>query len=175
MLLVDETVASGIDCDACCSGDTHDFLPLHFARRKNDRCLLATFIRAELDRPRAPVDGNHPYPNDAEWSPAHRGPLHGLHLMLITSISRRNLIDCCAPSIPVSRKLAFRHRRDAKKRSPRTAASGSTVLSWRSVRLRLARLPKGVSWAHLAKGAWLAGIGFTISLLRKLSFTKHGW
>jgi hypothetical protein len=49
MLLVDETVASGVDCDAWCSGVAHDFLPLHFDRRGDGRCLQATLIRARLN------------------------------------------------------------------------------------------------------------------------------
>jgi hypothetical protein len=49
VLLVDETVASGIDCDAWCSGIAHDCLPLHFDRREDDGCLLATFNQAKPD------------------------------------------------------------------------------------------------------------------------------
>ena len=41
---------------------------------------------------------------------------------------------------------------------------GITLFSWVAVKLRLARLPAGVRWSHLAGAAWLAGIGFTMSL-----------
>ncbi len=41
---------------------------------------------------------------------------------------------------------------------------GVTLFSWLAVRLRLARLPDGVRWAHIVGVAALAGIGFTVSL-----------
>jgi NhaA family Na+:H+ antiporter len=40
-----------------------------------------------------------------------------------------------------------------------------------AVRLGLARLPAGVQWKHLMGAAWLAGIGFTMSLfIAQLAF-----
>jgi Na+:H+ antiporter, NhaA family len=42
--------------------------------------------------------------------------------------------------------------------------TGITAFSWVAVKIGFARLPSGVRWAHLAGGAWLAGIGFTMSL-----------
>jgi NhaA family Na+:H+ antiporter len=42
--------------------------------------------------------------------------------------------------------------------------AGITVFAWAAVRLGLARLPSGVAWKHLVGAAWLAGIGFTMSL-----------
>lgn len=41
---------------------------------------------------------------------------------------------------------------------------GIFLFSWLAVRLRLARLPEGVSWSILLAGGVLAGIGFTMSL-----------
>jgi NhaA family Na+:H+ antiporter len=41
---------------------------------------------------------------------------------------------------------------------------GITLLSWLAVRVRLAELPKGVTWKQLFSASWLAGIGFTMSL-----------
>ena len=41
---------------------------------------------------------------------------------------------------------------------------GITLFAWTAVRLGLARLPSGVAWKHLVGAAWLAGIGFTMSL-----------
>jgi NhaA family Na+:H+ antiporter len=41
---------------------------------------------------------------------------------------------------------------------------GISVFSWIAVRTGLARLPSGVEWKHLTGAAWLAGIGFTMSL-----------
>ena len=53
--------------------------------------------------------------------------------------------------------------------------TGITAFSWAAVRLGFARLPRGVSWAHLAGGAWLAGIGFTMSLfIAQLAFGEPG-
>ena len=41
-----------------------------------------------------------------------------------------------------------------------------------AVKLGVARLPHGVSWAHLLGAAWLGGIGFTMSLfISQLAFT----
>jgi NhaA family Na+:H+ antiporter len=41
---------------------------------------------------------------------------------------------------------------------------GIVLFSWAAVRLRLARLPDGVSWKVMAGAGCLAGIGFTMSL-----------
>jgi NhaA family Na+:H+ antiporter len=41
---------------------------------------------------------------------------------------------------------------------------GIVLFSWLAVRTRLAKLPEGISWAILAAGGVLAGIGFTMSL-----------
>ncbi len=41
---------------------------------------------------------------------------------------------------------------------------GVASFSWLAVRSGLARLPGGVTWRHVYGGAWLAGIGFTMSL-----------
>jgi NhaA family Na+:H+ antiporter len=41
---------------------------------------------------------------------------------------------------------------------------GITLLAWLVVKLRLADLPFGVTWAQLSSASWLAGIGFTMSL-----------
>jgi len=42
---------------------------------------------------------------------------------------------------------------------------GVTAFSWLAVRLRIARLPAGTTWATLVPVACLAGIGFTVSIL----------
>ncbi len=42
---------------------------------------------------------------------------------------------------------------------------GITAAAWLAVRLRLARLPRGTTWAALLSVACLAGIGFTVSIL----------
>jgi NhaA family Na+:H+ antiporter len=50
--------------------------------------------------------------------------------------------------------------------------AGIALFSWVAVRLGIARLPSGVRWVHLLGGAWLAGIGFTMSLfIAQLAFT----
>ena len=41
---------------------------------------------------------------------------------------------------------------------------GITLFAWLAVRIRLADLPKGVTWKQLFAASWLAGIGFTMSL-----------
>jgi NhaA family Na+:H+ antiporter len=41
---------------------------------------------------------------------------------------------------------------------------GVMFFSWLAIRLKLAQLPSGVSWQQLHGAAWLAGIGFTMSL-----------
>ncbi|HEX6058870.1 MAG TPA: Na+/H+ antiporter NhaA [Gemmatimonadaceae bacterium] len=41
---------------------------------------------------------------------------------------------------------------------------GVTLAAWAIVRLGLARLPAGVSWRAIHGAAWLAGIGFTMSI-----------
>lgn len=51
---------------------------------------------------------------------------------------------------------------------------GITLASRLSVRVRLATLPRGVSWKHIHGAAWLGGIGFTMSLfMAALSFTDE--
>jgi Na+:H+ antiporter, NhaA family len=48
---------------------------------------------------------------------------------------------------------------------------GVTGFSWIAVRLGAARLPQGVEWKHLMGAAWLAGVGFTMSLfIAQLAF-----
>jgi NhaA family Na+:H+ antiporter len=48
---------------------------------------------------------------------------------------------------------------------------GISLFSWMAVKLRIARLPSGVRWGHLLGAAWLAGIGFTMSLfIAQLAF-----
>lgn len=41
---------------------------------------------------------------------------------------------------------------------------GVTLFAWLAVRSGLSQLPEGVSWRHVYGAAWLAGIGFTMSL-----------
>jgi NhaA family Na+:H+ antiporter len=41
---------------------------------------------------------------------------------------------------------------------------GVTLFAWLAVRSGLSELPEGVSWRHVYGAAWLAGIGFTMSL-----------
>ncbi len=41
---------------------------------------------------------------------------------------------------------------------------GITLFSWIAVRLRLAELPRAVSWSQLHAVSWLGGIGFTVSI-----------
>ena len=49
---------------------------------------------------------------------------------------------------------------------------GVSLFSWLAVRLGIARLPSGVEWKHLLGAAWLAGIGFTMSLfISRLAFS----
>jgi Na+:H+ antiporter, NhaA family len=49
--------------------------------------------------------------------------------------------------------------------------AGISLFTWAAVRLQLARLPSGVGWPHLLGAAWLAGIGFTMSLfIAQLAF-----
>jgi NhaA family Na+:H+ antiporter len=48
---------------------------------------------------------------------------------------------------------------------------GVGLFSWIAVGLGIARLPSGVRWSHLLGAAWLAGIGFTMSLfISQLAF-----
>jgi NhaA family Na+:H+ antiporter len=48
---------------------------------------------------------------------------------------------------------------------------GIGLFSWAAVRCGIARLPSGVRWRHLLGAAWLAGIGFTMSLfISQLAF-----
>ncbi len=49
--------------------------------------------------------------------------------------------------------------------------AGITLFSWIAVRSGVARLPQGVTWRQLMGAAWLAGIGFTMSLfIAQLAF-----
>lgn len=41
---------------------------------------------------------------------------------------------------------------------------GITLFSWVSVKLRIAQLPRGVTWRHLHGASWVAGIGFTVAI-----------
>jgi NhaA family Na+:H+ antiporter len=41
---------------------------------------------------------------------------------------------------------------------------GITLFSWIAVRLRLAELPRGITWIQLHAVSWLGGIGFTVSI-----------
>jgi Na+:H+ antiporter, NhaA family len=51
--------------------------------------------------------------------------------------------------------------------------AGVSAFSWLAVRLGMARLPAGVRWRHLFGAAWLAGIGFTMSLfIAQLAFPR---
>ena len=48
---------------------------------------------------------------------------------------------------------------------------GVTVFSWLAIRLNVASLPAGVSFAHLLGGGAVAGIGFTVALfIARLAF-----
>jgi len=48
---------------------------------------------------------------------------------------------------------------------------GISLFSWAAVLLGVARLPSGVGWRHVLGAAWLAGIGFTMSLfIAQLAF-----
>jgi len=50
---------------------------------------------------------------------------------------------------------------------------GVVSFSWAAVRLGLGRLPTGIDWRHLMGAAWLAGIGFTMSLfIAQLAFVQ---
>jgi Na+:H+ antiporter, NhaA family len=50
--------------------------------------------------------------------------------------------------------------------------AGIALFSWVAVRLGIARLPSGVRWRQLLGAAWLAGIGFTMSLfIAQLAFS----
>jgi NhaA family Na+:H+ antiporter len=49
--------------------------------------------------------------------------------------------------------------------------AGISIFSWAAIKLGIARLPSGVRWRHLLGAAWLAGIGFTMSLfIAELAF-----
>jgi NhaA family Na+:H+ antiporter len=53
--------------------------------------------------------------------------------------------------------------------------AGIMLCSWVTVRLGFAALPGGVRWLHVYGLAWLAGIGFTMSLfIGELAFAGHG-
>ena len=50
---------------------------------------------------------------------------------------------------------------------------GVSLFSWIAVRWGIARLPSDVQWRHLIGAAWLAGIGFTMSLfISQLAFAN---
>jgi len=50
---------------------------------------------------------------------------------------------------------------------------GVSAFSWAGVRLGLGRLPEGVGWRQVMGAAWLAGIGFTMSLfIAQLAFAQ---
>ena len=52
--------------------------------------------------------------------------------------------------------------------------AGVGLFSWIAIRLGLARLPSGVAWPQLLGAAWLAGIGFTMSLfIAELAFSDR--
>jgi len=49
--------------------------------------------------------------------------------------------------------------------------AGISLFSWLAVSMGVARLPSGVGWRHVLGAAWLAGIGFTMSLfIAQLAF-----
>lgn len=49
---------------------------------------------------------------------------------------------------------------------------GISLFCWIAVKASLGRLPAGVEWRHVLGAAWLAGIGFTMSLfISQLAFT----
>jgi NhaA family Na+:H+ antiporter len=49
--------------------------------------------------------------------------------------------------------------------------TGISCSCWFAVKLGIARLPAGVGWRHILGVAWLAGIGFTMSLfISQLAF-----
>ena len=49
--------------------------------------------------------------------------------------------------------------------------AGISFFSWLAVIVGMARLPSGVAWRHILGAAWLAGIGFTMSLfIAQLAF-----
>ena len=51
--------------------------------------------------------------------------------------------------------------------------AGISAFSWVAVRLGLGRLPGGVGWRQVMGAAWLAGIGFTMSLfIAQLAFAQ---
>lgn len=51
---------------------------------------------------------------------------------------------------------------------------GILTMSWLSIKVRLAQLPPGVTWRHMAGGGWLSGIGFTMSLfISSLAFRNN--
>ena len=51
---------------------------------------------------------------------------------------------------------------------------GMSCFSWLAIKSGIARLPAGVGWWHLPGAAWLAGIGFTMSLfIDQLAFNDR--
>ena len=52
---------------------------------------------------------------------------------------------------------------------------GVTGAAWLAVRLGVARLPDGTGWRHIYGAAWLAGIGFTMSMfVANIAFAQAG-
>ncbi|WP_420542048.1 Na+/H+ antiporter NhaA [Rubrobacter naiadicus] len=52
---------------------------------------------------------------------------------------------------------------------------GITLFTWLAVKSGLSELPGGIGWRHVYGGAWLAGIGFTMSLfITELAFSNGG-
>ena len=50
---------------------------------------------------------------------------------------------------------------------------GISLFTWGAVRLGMSRLPEGVDWRQVMGAAWLAGIGFTMSLfIAQLAFAQ---
>jgi NhaA family Na+:H+ antiporter len=41
---------------------------------------------------------------------------------------------------------------------------GISLSSWLAIKIKMGRMPNGVRWPHLLGAAWLAGVGFTMSL-----------
>jgi len=51
--------------------------------------------------------------------------------------------------------------------------AGISLFSWLAVKMGVGRLPAGVAWRHLLGAAWLAGIGFTMSIfISQLAFVQ---
>ncbi len=51
---------------------------------------------------------------------------------------------------------------------------GITLASWLLIKLRVAQLPKGVTWSHITGIGFIAGIGFTVSIfITELAFSDN--